>query len=385
MTEETGDPEAGRPSSLQRWKNFALAGIRRPFPVAGIAIFLAVIYWGLVASDRYVSEADVVVDRTDLSGGYQVDLTAFLAGGAGSRSNQDLLLLRDHLRSIDMLLKLDEKLNLRAHHSDGQRDPISRLWFENAPIEIFHRHYLSRVSIELDDAFGILRIKTQAYTPEMALAITQGLVEEGERFMNDMAHRLASDQVTFLEAQVEKLGERVLLARNQVVDFQNAKGLLSPKATAEGLGSIVARLEGQLAELKAKREAMAGYLSPGAPDLAQVGLEIGAVENQLRIEKARLASPKGGTLNRTLEEFQRLETEAQFAQDIYRSALVSLEKGRVEATRNLKKVSIVQSPTHPQYPIEPRRMYNITVFALSALMLAGIAQLLAAIIRDHQD
>jgi capsule polysaccharide export protein KpsE/RkpR len=30
-------------------------------------------------------------------------------------------------------------------------------------------------------------------------------------------------------------------------------------------------------------------------------------------------------------------------------------------------------------------MYNIIVFALSALVLAGIVQLLAAIIRDHQD
>jgi capsular polysaccharide transport system permease protein len=161
--------------------------------------------------------------------------------------------------------------------------------------------------------------------------------------------------------------------------------LLSPKATAESLSGIVARLEGQLAELKAKREAMAGYLSPGAPDLAQVILEIGAVENQLRLEKARLTSPSGGTLNKTLDEFQRLEMEAQFAHDLYRSALVSLERGRVEATRNLKKVSIVQSPTHPEYPLQPHRIYNITVFALSALMLAGVAQLLAAIIRDHQD
>lgn len=383
---ETIDGKAVRKGfSLGRCKGLVRSVGRRPFPLAAIAILVASVYWGLAASDRYVSEANVIVDRTDLAGGPQVDLTSFLAGGVGGRSNLDLLLMRDHLRSVDMLLKLEARLKLRAHYSDGQRDPLSRLWFEDAPLELFHRHYLSRVSLEVDDAFGILRIKAQAFTPEMALAIAQGLVEEGERFMNDMAHRLANDQVTFLEAQVQKLGERVLATRNAVVDFQNAKGLLSPKATAESLSSIVARLEGQLAELKARRQAMAGYLSPGAPDLAQVDLEVGAVENQLRLEKARLAAPGGGTLNRTLEEFQRLEVEAQFAQDVYRTALASLEKGRVEATRNLKKVSIVQTPTHPEYPLEPRRMYNVTVFALSALMLAGVAQLLAAIIRDHQD
>jgi capsular polysaccharide transport system permease protein len=76
---------------------------------------------------------------------------------------------------------------------------------------------------------------------------------------------------------------------------------------------------------------------------------------------------------------------AMFAQDVYKTALTALEKGRIEATRNLKMVTIVQNPTLPQYPLEPRRIYNIVVFALSVLVLAGIVQLLAAIIRDHQD
>ena len=130
---------------------------------------------------------------------------------------------------------------------------------------------------------------------------------------------------------------------------------------------------------------MLGYLSPSAPDIAQINLKIAAIENQLRAEKARMTSPKGGTLNRTVEEYQRLEMVALFAQDVYKTALTALERGRIEATRNLKKVSVVQSPTLPQYPLEPRKMYNILVFALSALVLAGIVQLLAAIIRDHQD
>jgi capsular polysaccharide transport system permease protein len=76
---------------------------------------------------------------------------------------------------------------------------------------------------------------------------------------------------------------------------------------------------------------------------------------------------------------------AEFAQDVYKSALLALEKGRVEATRNIKKVSVLQSPTEPQYPLEPRRIYNTFVFILVTLLIAGIVHLLAAIIRDHKD
>jgi capsular polysaccharide transport system permease protein len=51
----------------------------------------------------------------------------------------------------------------------------------------------------------------------------------------------------------------------------------------------------------------------------------------------------------------------------------------------LKKVSVLQYPNEPQYPLEPRRIYNTLIFILFALMVAGIMHLLAAIIRDHKD
>ena len=98
-----------------------------------------------------------------------------------------------------------------------------------------------------------------------------------------------------------------------------------------------------------------------------------------------MTSPRGTTLNTAVEEFQRLELLAKFAQDSYQTGLVALEKGRLEAIRMLKKVSVLQSPTLPQYPLEPRRIYNITVFILAALVIAGIIKLLTAIIRDHVD
>ena len=355
---------------------------RRAFQVALVAILLAIVYWGLIASDRYVSQADVVVDSTDMAGGQNKDFALLVAG---TRNDHELMLMRDHLRSVDMLETLEAKLQLRAHYSDARRDPLSRMWSEDVAQEFFHEHYLARVSVEVDDGAGVLRIRTQAYSPEMAQAITSALVEEGERFMNDIGHRLARDQVDFLETAVGEMGERLRKARSAVLAFQNAKGFISPQAAAETLSGIVAQLEGELAQLKASRETMLGYLSASAPDVAQINLQIAAIEKQLRAEKARLTSPKGGTLNRTVEEYQGLEMQVTFAQDLYKTALTALEKGRIDATRNLKKVSIVQSPTLPQYPMEPRRIYNIIVFALSVLVLAGILQLLTAIIRDHQD
>lgn len=357
---------------------------RRTFAAAFAASIAAVIYWGLVASSRYVSEAHVIVQNTDAGAPAALDISSLLSNST-TANRADQLILRDHLLSVDMLLKLDAKLNLRQHYSSWKRDPASQMWRENASIEWFHRHYLGRVEIELDEHSGILVIKAQGYDPETANAITSMLVQEGERYMNEMAHRLARDQVAFLEKQVGDMNERVIKTRNTLIEFQNDKGLVSPRATAEAITIITAKLETQLAELKAKRSGMLAYLSADAPDVIQVNSQITALETQILLEHGRLASPKGKALNRVVEEFQRLELEAKFTQDMYQSALVALERGRIEALRNLKKVSVVQSPTMPQYPWEPRRIYNIVVFVLCVMVLAGITHLIAAIIRDHKD
>lgn len=374
---------AGLAAWWQGWLAPRLAR-QRTFRAAFVACLLAVVYWGLVASDRYVSEARIIIQRTDLAGGQSMDFGSLLTGvGGGTRTDQ--LLLRDHLLSVDMLTKLDRALKLREHFSDVHRDPLSRLWSKDVTIERLHGHFRSRVSVEFDEYAGVLVIKAQGYTPEMAQAITTQMVREGERYMNDMAHQLAREQVGFLEQQVIAMGERATQARQALIALQNAKGMVSPQATAESLAQLVNQMEGQLTELRARRAALSGYLAPGAPGMVEIDLQIAAVEQQMAREKSRLASPRGKTLNSTVEEFQRAEMNVQFATDVYKTALVALEKGRVEATRTLKKISVLQSPTRPEYPLEPRRLYNILVFVLVTILLAGIVHLMAAIIRDHKD
>jgi len=349
-----------------------------------VVSLLAIVYWSVVASDRYVSEAHVIIQSTDLSSGQGMDFSSVL-GNFGGGSGEDQLLLRDYLLSVDMLNKLDERLDLRDHFSDSSRDPLSRMWDKDAPLEWFHSYYLSRVSVEYDGNAGVLIIQAQGYDAQMAHAIASMLVEEGERYMNVMAHRLAQEQVVFLEEQVADLNERVILARQTALDYQNEKGMVSPQGTAENLAGIINALVAKLTELQTQRKTMLSYLRPGSAQLVEIDQKIYAIQKQIRQEKSQLASPEGEALNQRIEEYKRLQLNAEFATDLYKTALISLEKGRIEATRILKKVSIIQYPTSPQYPLQPRRIYNTVVFILAVLLIAGILHLVTAIIRDHRD
>ncbi|WP_236657735.1 chain-length determining protein [Limnohabitans sp. TS-CS-82] len=358
----------------------------QPIWAAAFAFFVAMaVYWSVLASDRYVSTAHIVIQRTDLSTGATAGDLASLIGGVSGANRADQLMMRDYLLSVGLLQKLDKELDLRSHFSNWRRDPFSKFLFANAPIEWLHRYYLSRVSVELNDYDGVLVVNAQAYTPEMSKAISEKLVLEGEAFMNNVANSLAQTQVDFLEKQVVQMHDRLLSARQTLLDYQNKKGLASPMATAESTVAILAKLQASLTELQTQKSALQSYLVASHPSVVQLNQQISAVEKQMLQEQAKLASPTGKPLNKTVEEYQRLEMQAAFADAVYKTALSALERGRIEATRTIKKISVVQAPTLPEYPLEPRRIYNTLVALMTAFLLAGIAHLLWAVVQDHKD
>jgi capsular polysaccharide transport system permease protein len=373
------------------WSNLkqsllSLTLFRQTVRLIVISALLATLYWLVIASNRYVSEANVIIQKTESISGPSFDISSVIGvGGIGGFNRSDQLLLREYLLSVDILKKLDAALDLRSHYSDWRRDPVSRMWFRDASMEWFHRHYLSRVSVDYDDFAGVLRIRAQAYDPETAQAIAGMLVKEGERYMNQIGHELAEVQVTFLTTQVDLAKQRFMQASEALLDYQDRKGLVSPQATAESINTIIAKLEAQRTDLETQLASLPTTLEKKHPNILMLKQSIEAVERQIRQEKAKLASTSGKTLNYTVEEFERLKMEVTFTQDIYKTALLGLEKGRMDATRTLKKVSVLQAPSLPEYPMEPGRIYNTVVTLLLAAMLAGIVKLLEGIVRDHVD
>ena len=110
-----------------------------------------------------------------------------------------------------------------------------------------------------------------------------------------------------------------------------------------------------------------------------------AVERQIAQEQAKLASTSGKPLNSLVEEEQLLQLDLTFKQDLYKTSLVALEKGKMDAARALKQVSVLQRPLLPEYAMQPRRIYGIVATLCITLLIIGIVNLLKAVILDHVD
>ncbi|WP_213994634.1 chain-length determining protein [Arsukibacterium sp.] len=342
---------------------------------------MAIFYWSILATDRYVSQTHIVLQSPEISP-VGLNVSALLSGTSGSG---DLLLLKDHLESVDMLQKLQQTLDIRSHYANGDIDYWSRLSSSDVELEKLYDYIQNRIEIHFDDYASVLRIKVQAYSPDMAHAIAQTLLNEGELHMNQMGQRLAAEQVAFIEEQVATLEQRLYSIREELITFQNEQGMVSPTGTVQSFFAIVSQLQGQLSLLEARKSSAASFQSAASPEIIRLNSEINALRQQIETEKQKMATTSGDSLNRISAEYQTLELKAQFALELYSNALLTLESTRVEAARKLKQVSILQQPTQAEFSTEPKRLYNIAVFTFFALFLAAISHLTRSIIRDHRD
>lgn len=351
-----------------------------------ISLFLIIavnVYWGVVATDRYVSKSYVVLQSPDIAPP-DFSFSAMISGGS-SNDTADLLLLREYLMSMDMLKKLDDELNLRRHFSNNNIDYLSRLRDMDLPVEHFHDYYLERINIRLDDYSGVLIVEASVFEAEMAKKIVARLLQYGEKHMNEMGQRLASEQVAFIESQVEALRTRLIEANKSVLDYQNKEGMISPSDMAMNMGVIIAQLSSELVTLKAKRSVLRSYQSTNSPEVVNIESQIRSLEQQIQKEQSKLTSHKGDALNKVSLEYEGLKLQAQFAQELYANSLATLEATRVEAARKLKQVSVISAPNLPEYAIEPNRSYLMALYTIVILIISLLIGMIVTVVNDHKD
>ena len=346
---------------------------------------LGVVYW-CIASDRYVSEAVVLVQNTETGGASSPsDLLSMFSGCSGNKADQ--LLLIEFLTSLDMLNKLDAELDLRGHYSDTNVDIISRLWSKDISTEWFYKYFKNRVTVAYDEYSGVVRISAQAFDSETATKIATLLVQNGEEFMNKLSHKIADEQVLFLSQQVELTKNELLEANEKLLDFQNKRNMVSPTTEVENYQSLIANLEKQKSEILVKIDTLPANLGNNNHIKQSMLTNIKAIEEQISKlrEKITNANDKVSALNELADEERLLKMDVEFKKEIYSSTLSGLAKGKLSAARLIKNVGILQSPSKPQYAMKPERTYCIAATIVVMLLVLGMFQLLKAVILDHVD
>lgn len=354
--------------------------------IIAVPWMLAALYLGVFAADRYASESVVVVRQEGAGVSVPSGIDALSAMfGTSSASREDQYMLQAHILSIDMLQQVNEQLDLREAYSRPAMDFIFRL-DRKASLEEFQDYYRNRVEVLVDGESGLLTIRTQGFTPEIAQAVNQAVVQISERFINESSHRLARDQMAFAESELENARKKLDDVRDRLLAFQEQHGVLDPSAQAAANTGLTAQLQAMQARHEAELKGLQAYLNDDAPQVKALQAQIVGIRQQLQTEHLRGVTNEGGqSLNILAGEYQELLAELEFKMDAYRGALTALETARIESTRKLKSLVLVESPALPESAEYPRRIYTLFALLMGLSLLYGIGRLIVATIEDHQE
>ncbi|EDO8877932.1 capsule biosynthesis protein [Campylobacter coli] len=351
------------------------------FKIVWILMIFVIIYYILIAADRYVSTITMSVKSTTESTQASGVLSLLTAT---SNTSEDIKFLQGYIESLDMLKILDEKIHLKELYNEQYIDLFFSL-SSSSSIEDYLKYYQNRVKVYIDDKTGLLNVEVEGFTPESAHLIAKTIMQESEKFINEISHKAAREQMAFAEEELVKYKERYQKAQNDLIAFQNKYGVFDPLKQAEAKASLVTQLESDIAQREAKLLTMQSYMNDHAPEVVTLKAEIAALKKQLVKERSKISADNSSQkLNDLAAKFQDLTIEAGFAQSAYEAALKAYESARIEALRKIKQLVIVQTPDVPQSAKYPETIYNILTAFIVLSLIFGVIKFVKMIIEEHK-
>ncbi|PHZ24783.1 capsule biosynthesis protein [Yersinia massiliensis] len=344
---------------------------------------LLTLYLLIFSQPRYLSESKVAIKQSnDVSGS---NLNVGLLLGAGNPSSaEDALYLKEYINSPDILGVLDKQLNFRQAFGQSGWDFFYHLP-RNATREQFLNYYRDRISVAYDDKTGLLTIGTQGFSAEFAQQFNQAILKESERFINEISHHIAREQLQFAENEMQAARVKLNSSKADLLSYQNSNNVLDPEAQALAATNLVNTLVSQRIQMEADLRNLMTYIREDAPQVVSAKNALKSLSTQIDNEKSKITAPDGHKLNRMAVDFEEIKARVLFDTDIYKLTLTSIEKTRVDAARKLKVLSVISSPQLPQEAKFPNRLYLLISWLLVCGLLFGTVKLLLAVIDDHKD
>ena len=329
---------------------------RRPQLLSGrvlAAAFLAVsgLYCFAIGRDRYQATAEFVIKQPMPPGTSTAMVLGNLQSTSVLSSLEDGRYLQVYLESQDVKKAVfpsqSDYLEDYAVQSPDVWSGLSADADDQQQLAFF-RNQLNVVPQELS---GSIVLTTSAFTADTAYSLNTRLLEQAQRFVNDVNQSISADQQAFAETQVTFAQNRLTEASNALEAFQDRYGQLNPLAEQSAAASFITGLESRLVDLKVEEASLRRqYRDPDAPEVAYVADQVRELERQITEERQKAVGAGGRDLNKLASQSVRLEGDVEFARESLASAMRAADNSRMESQRQLKFIVMLSKPQVPQGP-----------------------------------
>ncbi len=344
---------------------------------------LAVLYFGIFASDVYVSESSFVVrspDKPSTSGfGVLLNRAGF------SNASDEVFAAQDFIRSRDALRAINSRGQFEASYTAPQVSVFDRFnpSGTRGSFEDLYDYFLKKVAVNYDSSNSIARLTVRAYNPRDAYLFNEQLLQLAEQTVNRLNQRGRSDLISFAQAEVDQAKQNARRAASSLASFRNRSGVVDPEKQAAVQLQMVSKLQDELIATRTQLAELRRY-APENPQVESLQTRISSLQGQINQESDKVAGSQRSLAGATAQ-YQRLSLESQFADKQLAAAMSSLIEAQNEARRKQAYVERISRPNTPDEATEPRRLRGILATFILGLVAWGILSMLLAGVREHRD
>jgi capsular polysaccharide transport system permease protein len=342
---------------------------------------LAVLYFGLFASDVYVSESRFVVrspDKPATSG-----LGVLLKSAGFSNAGDEIFAAHEFVQSRDALKELNrDNAVARAFGNSNVSifDRFNPLGLSGS-FEDLYKYFRGKVTVDYATTSSITTLTVRAYSPQEAQKFNRQLLERSEELVNRLNTRGRSDLVQFATEEVVQAKMAAREAALSLARFRNARGIIDPEKQATLQLQMVSKLQDELIGARTQLQQLRA-MAPENPQIPILEVRINSLSREID-EQLGLVAGSRRSLSATAAQYQRFELEREFADRRLAAAMNSLEEARNEARRKQAYVERIVQPSLPDEAQEPRRLRGIFATFVLGLVAWAIISMLLAGIREH--
>jgi capsular polysaccharide transport system permease protein len=349
--------------------------------VVALPLLAAILYFGFLASDVYISESRVVVRAPDKPA--PTGLGAILQTAGFENANEEVSAAQSYAVSRDALRAINRNDAFRKAYTNPEISIVDRfnplgLW---GSFEELYRYFQGKVTLTNDNATQITTLTVRAYAPKDAQRFNEELLELSEATVNRLNLRGREDLVRFAQVEVDASKAKAQSAALALAAYRNRSGVVDPEKQADVQMAMISNLQNQLIAGKSELSQLLRY-APDNPRIPVVRTQIATIEREIDKQTGQVTG-NSSSLARSAVEFQRLSLENDFAAKQLAASLASLEQARNEARRKQAYVERIVEPNLPDAPMEPRRLRGIFATLILSLLAYGILRMLLAGVREH--
>ena len=343
------------------------------------------LYFGLIASDVYISESSFVI-YTPGQNFSSSGLSSLLGSISGSNSSNTAYTIQTYVDSWDAMTALDRTYNLKNIYGNRHIDIFNRFGGVFYPftdrVEL-HRYYRGMVEDSIDSTSGITKLTVRAYNAADAQKINAYLLQKSQDIANQLNDTARRKAVYYAQTQVNIAQKNLHNATILLARYRNAQKIFSPPAQSTMQLGMVSKLQDQLLKNKSQLETLRTY-TPSNPQLPLLASTIHSLEAQIDSEITKVSGSAQSLSSKDIQ-YEGFLIDQLIAQKILEAAVTSLEQAKVTAQKQELYLETISHPNLPDASQVPKRFQDILATLLVSLIVWGVLTIVVAGVREHHD